>query len=278
MTRTTRLSCGRVLRLREYGDPRGHPVVSCHGGLVDGSDASRAHEPALRLGLRLISPDRPGVGGSTPSSGRSALDWARDVAALADALGIARFSVLGWSLGGVYAAACAYALGERVTRAAIVAGCVPLDEPSAFAELNVMDRAIARLAERAPWALRASVPPLGRLAAAAPTPAYRALARAIGGDEVLLSRGLAGGLSSAAGVLDDYRVLISPWGFAPEDIDVEVDVWHGRDDPFAPEVWGERLARRIPRATLHALEGEGHFVALAHYPRILAWLAPAPPR
>ena len=58
----------------------------------------------------MISPDRPGIGLSDPKPGRTVLDWAADVSELAEHLGLQRFSVMGWSMGGPYAAAVGYAL------------------------------------------------------------------------------------------------------------------------------------------------------------------------
>jgi pimeloyl-ACP methyl ester carboxylesterase len=77
---------------------------------------------AAEAGVRLISPDRPGVGLSDPQPGRTVLDCARDVAELLDQIGVDHFAVMGWSMGGQYAAAVGHALHQRVTRVAIIAG------------------------------------------------------------------------------------------------------------------------------------------------------------
>src|SRR5271167_4350698 len=88
MTRSVTLPDGRELAYEEYGDPAGDPVLSFHGGLSSRLDAAPAHQAALDLGVRLISPDRPGIGLSTFQPGRRLLDWPADVAALTEALGI----------------------------------------------------------------------------------------------------------------------------------------------------------------------------------------------
>ena len=95
---------------------------------------------AAEAGVRLISPDRPGIGLSDPQPGRTVLDWARDVAELLDQIDVDRFAVMGWSMGGQYAAAVGHALPHRVTRVAIIAGALPLTEPGVFDELPAMDR------------------------------------------------------------------------------------------------------------------------------------------
>src|SRR5947209_6974833 len=76
---------------------------------------------------RVITVDRPGMGLSDFQPGRKVLDWPADVAALADALGLNRFAVLGFSGGCPFALACAFRLPERVTVLGIVSGVVPDD-------------------------------------------------------------------------------------------------------------------------------------------------------
>ena len=88
---------------------------------------------------------------SDPQPGRTVLDWARDVAELLDQIEVERFAVMGWSMGGQYAAAVGHALHHRVTRVAIIAGALPLTEPGVFDELPAMDRYVTRTALRAPW-------------------------------------------------------------------------------------------------------------------------------
>ncbi len=100
-----RLSDGRSLAYAEYGALDGFPVVNCHGGLVCGLDVAAADGTAAAAGVRLISPDRPGVGLSDPDPGRTLAAWAQDVAELLDHIGVQRFAAMGWSMGGQYAAA-----------------------------------------------------------------------------------------------------------------------------------------------------------------------------
>ena len=69
------------------------------------------------LGVRVVTFDRPGYGGSDRLESRMVADVVPDVCAIADALEIDRFAVLGRSGGGPHALACAALLPERVTRA-----------------------------------------------------------------------------------------------------------------------------------------------------------------
>ncbi len=79
VTGSVTLPDGRVLAYEEYGDPAGFPVLSFHGGMSSRLDAAPAHEAAVAAGVRLVSPDRPGMGLSTYQPGRRLLDWPADV-------------------------------------------------------------------------------------------------------------------------------------------------------------------------------------------------------
>ena len=120
-----RLSDGRTLGYAQYGVPDGKPLFVFHGSPGSRLQVRAAHAPALARGIRIIAPDRPGLGLSTRLPGRQVADWPSDVRELADALNIARFAVIGVSGGGPYVAACAWGLPERITRAGIVSGVAP---------------------------------------------------------------------------------------------------------------------------------------------------------
>jgi pimeloyl-ACP methyl ester carboxylesterase len=84
---------GRSLAYAEWGTSSGPPVLLFHGG-----PGSRLfcpdYEATMSSGVRLITIDRPGFGGSDPHPGRTLLSWADDVAGLADALHLDRFAVI----------------------------------------------------------------------------------------------------------------------------------------------------------------------------------------
>jgi pimeloyl-ACP methyl ester carboxylesterase len=89
---------GRTLAYCEWGHPTGSPVLLVHGGpgsrlLCPDEDATAA------AGVRLLTVDRPGYGGSDARPDPTLLGWADDVQALADRLGLERFAVVGFSAG-----------------------------------------------------------------------------------------------------------------------------------------------------------------------------------
>src|SRR5947208_15844339 len=151
---TITLTDGRRLAFTEWGDPDGKPLFLFH--CAPFSRLFCPDEPAtIAAGVRLVTVDRPGIGRSDVLEARSWGDWPADVVALADALGIDRFAVVGWSYGGNYAAACAALIPSRVT-AAGAASPRPLPEytaaerQDAYAELTPEDEFDDDLAQKIP--------------------------------------------------------------------------------------------------------------------------------
>jgi pimeloyl-ACP methyl ester carboxylesterase len=272
---------GRKLAYEEFGDPSGAPVINCHGGLTSRLDVLRCADVARRAGIRLVSPDRPGIGRSDPKPGRTLLDWPNDVAALADLLGFTRFGLLGWSAGGPFAAACAFALGDRITSAALVASAVPGDWPNMAQEINRTDRALLRLSFHARPAAVLALHAMGLGAARAPATFRKVSCRSL--DEpsrrVVMadplssySDPIAEGLRRPRSVIDDYRIFGSAWGFSLEALTPPVIVWQGEADGLVPANWGRRLADAIPGARLRLLPEEGHFLRAERYAEIFSSL------
>ncbi len=120
------LADGRTLHVYDAGGP-GLPVFWQHGTPNIGLPPVPLLAAAERLGLRWVGHDRPGYGGSSPQPGRTVAAVADDVAALADALGVDRFAVMGHSGGGPHALACAALLPGRVVAVVAVSGPAPYD-------------------------------------------------------------------------------------------------------------------------------------------------------
>jgi pimeloyl-ACP methyl ester carboxylesterase len=149
---TIRTVDGRKLAYMEGGDPNGAPVFYFHGLPGSRSDFDRplGHEALAGSGVRVIGVDRPGFGASDFQPGRRYDDWPADVATVADALGVARFGVLGYSAGGPYVVACARALADRLTFAGIVSGVGPAETPRFRHRMAKTEAIMTRLARVAP--------------------------------------------------------------------------------------------------------------------------------
>ena len=80
-----------------------------------------------------------------------------------------------------------------------------------------------------------------------------------------------------AGVVDDLALELSPWGFALEEIQAHVHVWHGDDDALVPLDQGRYVAAAVPHATLTVIPRAGHL----HYDRsvrLFELVSSGPPR
>src|ERR1700746_67382 len=125
---SVQLHAGAGLAFEEYGDPSGVPVIFCHGWPSSRTMAQLADEPARALGVRIISPDRPGISGSSIHPDRKLSDWPSLVEQLVDKLEIGEFRILAISGGAPYAYATAVTMPERVRAIAIVGGAPPFAE------------------------------------------------------------------------------------------------------------------------------------------------------
>jgi pimeloyl-ACP methyl ester carboxylesterase len=283
---TIRLRDGRTLAYAERGPADGATVLYFHGCPGSRLDAGRdldAH--CAELGVRLIAPDRPGFGLSSPLPGRTLDDWTGDVAQLCDALELERVTVYGLSAGGRYALVVAAALAERVKRVMIASGAGPPD-PAFFEGMGGDVQILYKVVTRAPWLARLAFRQTRRKAVRDPA-AFRtgmrkdcspADLRAIDHPEtaaMLRETFLEATRQGPRAVVEDLRLISGPWAADVAGIAAPVDIWHGEDDRMVPPAHGERLAALIPHATLHRCPGEGHFLAFERTREILAAASPA---
>jgi pimeloyl-ACP methyl ester carboxylesterase len=273
------LDYGRVIGIREAGIADGWPLLVFHGApssrLFPLPEADA--EGTRAAGVRVIVLERPGYGISSPQPRRRILDWAGDVAQVADALGIQSFAVAGMSGAGPYLAACAHQLPERVRTVAMLGVVCPLDAPGVVEAMTLRRRLMYRALPLAPYAapLLALLGPTGvrRLMTADVPPCDEAILARIAEPYAAMKReAFRQGPSAFA---TDLALAARPWGFRLEDIRVPVHVWHGELDVSTPPAMGRHLAAAIPGAALHLVPGAGHFLAYARWREILTALSPA---
>jgi pimeloyl-ACP methyl ester carboxylesterase len=276
---TLELRDGRALGYEEWGRGDGVPILG-FGGTTMSRLAHLGDEAPEAAGVRLILVDRPGYGLSDFQPARRLLDWPGDIVQLADELGLERFAVFGMSGGGPHAAACAYALPDRISALGLVSSPGPAwDRPEIRYSLPPHRRPLIEVAARDPdEAARLLLDDCRReledLAArpdddagwdATASPAVNARFRAS------LFETLARGPEGYAH--DLFLLFVTPWGFRPEEISVPTLIWHGDRDLAVPLGVGEFFDRTIPRSSLHVLPGEGHLLLWSHAEEILASLA-----
>jgi pimeloyl-ACP methyl ester carboxylesterase len=262
-----RLADGRLLAWTEWGDPRGTPVVflhPCPGSRMFCPD----EQTTAGYGVRLITVDRPGYGGSDPVPNPTLAGFAMDLARLADHLWLGQFAVVGWSGGGLYAAACGARLGDRVSVLALVATPAPGLSPVA-ADLRQLagedpQRALAVVA--ASHAALAAAP--DRAGDAWTSPSDAAARREAGLEEalgVMWQEGLRAGLH---GLASDVVAGLRPWDFDLSHLPAPVKLFYGDDDAVVGLPDGRWWQQALPDAHLTVLRG-GHLLPVTEWPHIL---------
>ena len=268
---------GRTLAWAEFGKPDGRPVIYFHG-----SPSSRM-EPLLigddllrRLGLRVIAPDRPGMGGSDFLPGRGFSDWPVDVVCLADALGLAKFAVLGNSGGGAYVAVCAARIPQRLAAAVIVSGGWRMDWPEAARNLPFVNRLVFILARRAPFLLRLSLmsmagvtagnrdKELAQLKSRLPAADYEAFA--VPGRLEAFGQAIRECMRQGTrGPAWDMGLYVRDFGFQLDEIQMPITLFHGAMDMNAPLPMVQRAMAALPNARLVTYENEAHLSTLCNH-------------
>ena len=261
---------GRKLAYAEYGTPDGKAVLYFHGHPGSRLDLAMFGQTVLDgSGLRLLAIDRPGIGLSDFKPGRKLLDWPADVREFADALGLEKFSVMGMSGGGPFAAACAYALPERINAAAIISGLGRFDLPGATDQMG-SGLQYFRMAHNFPLLARFQMfmmsygiksgpeKMLAQIQAELPPADQREFQKA-GFTKPFLTT-MAESLRQGAGKLVlEGGYYMKAWGFALEEIHLPVYLWHGEADRDAPVAMGRHTAAAIPGCQAVFMPGEGHF-------------------
>lgn len=279
-----RLVDGRLLSYGDYGPRDGKPVILCHHLL--GSRREKPDDESLleRLGVRLIVPERPGVGLSTASDNSSLAGWVEDIRQLADHLGLQRFSILGYSTGGPYAAACAALLKGRVTRLGLVASLMPIDELPEGTETSLLQRFLTGLARHWPSGIRTLIEFRYKKLLADPDETLaRFKLHGNSADAELLNdpqiahlrlQNLKEASRLPKRVFADVLVTLSrPWGFRISEIEVPVAMWHGRQDDFFSCEHTEAISGIIPDCDTVFGDHWGHFFLYQEWESVLAWMA-----
>lgn len=271
------LQSGRKICFADYGDPEGIALMYFHGWPSSRLQGLALHELCVKKGIRLIAPDRPGVGKSDLQPKRKLKDWPMDVEELADHLGWGDYSLMGVSGGGPYAVAVAAAFPNRIKKAAVVCGAPPLERFPDRSEMMWPYRALMRVRPYAPflipgilrmshWISQYPVdePPMSWVMKWTSDADREAMAES---DFDLVTRSFREGVSAGtAGVQVDGDVYTSDWEIDFEKIAVPIEFWHGEEDKNIPFSMVKEYASWIPNSKMHSFPGEGHYSIIARSP------------
>ena len=282
------LEGGGHIAYDEYGDPAGAPVLFCHGWPSSRSMAQLTDDAARALRLRIISPDRPGISGSSFKPERKLSEWPPIVAALTRQLRIQAFRVLAISGGAPYAFITGAAFPEQVQAIAVVSGAPPIAELSDHAGLWRIHRWMLQVHARNPAVMRGLFRVARPIACIRMSLRYRPFLRLVlqkmdaealrdqRAFEACFESSREAWRASLEGVMTDAEIFAQPWGFRLEEVKVPVRIWHGTKDRTFSFRLAVDIARRLPHAELHIVEGAGHYsLPIRHIEQILRDLVAA---
>src|SRR6266704_4245279 len=282
--KAVQLEDGAVIAFEEYGDPNGVPVIFCHGWPSSRTMARLTDEPARDLGIRIISPDRPGISGSSSQPDRKLIDWPRVVERMVGHLDVGEFRVRAISGGAPYAYATARAIPERVRAIAIVSGAIPIADLTNRKELLLLYRWMLALYRTRPQLLRklfyAARPILSVRLPVRLRPLLLKLLMLRSCDEDSLRDSAAfeavfesqrrAWRGSTEGVMADAQIYAQPWGFPMEEVRVPVRLWHGKQARAFSFRLAEEIAKRLPNCKARYVDGAGHYsLPIRHMHEIL---------
>ncbi len=259
---TFQLSDGRCLGYAEYGEPNGKPVLLFHGNPGSRYEWLRVADAETMSGIRAIAPERPGFGVSDFQPRRTHLDWAKDIAELADHLGLDQFAVIGFSSGGAHALACAWALPERITALGLISCVAPLEVPGIMAGMswpNKRELLLARASPLLAWLWMARVARRALRDARKRTEEATDETERQKRDAILLNLTEAF-RSGARGCAYELTLRSRPWAFDVTEVTTKSFLWQGEADDNVPPPMGRYLATVLPGCEATFVPGARHAV------------------
>ena len=250
-----------------------YPVLYFHGGV------SCRLEPLLwgdetikRLGLRLIAPDRPGIGQSDFQPNRGFSDYVKDIEFLSDALGLDKFSTLGISGGGGYPLACAALIPERLIAAVIVSGAWHFDAIEHFPRAS---RFAWMLIQKFPWlnlfilklqkqSNKKSPQQLATKLKKQLSPVDYAVLKSPSQIEIWHQISIESMRQGVKGTAKDVQLYLQKWDFSLDKIQMPLKFFHGEKDTNIPISLAKQVVMELPTAQLATYPEEGHISLIAN--------------
>lgn len=268
------LNDGRKLGYKEYGDSNGFPVIGLHGTPGSRIWFKTDDDISKKIGVRLITIDRPGYGLSTKKKNRKISDFNNDINQLLEELKIRKFSIFGVSGGGAYALSYAANQNKLLFKAGIVASIFPFRKGKIPKEMCKPNRIAFILARKLPWLLKYTYKKQKSLIDKYPQLFISSIKKNIShlcktdqkivlNDEItqttLLHLKEAFNINSNEAV-NELRLFYNDWNINFKTIRATVEVWHGEDDTLSPIDGIKYLVTKIPNVRTNYLESQGHFL------------------
>lgn len=261
---------GKRIYFQEWGS-YDKPVIILFHGFPGCADHGKLMTTTPYLeDFRLISFDRPGYGSSDFQKGMTPLKLAEQIKNFIDYLHIEDISILSVSGGAPFAMATAYVLQDRVQKLTSVAGVAPLTLTN-FRYMNSM--------QRKGWLLRNLVP--NKMLHFGAKKVWNSglskfdrfflseVENFSETDRVVFKHPVVGEAlkeftkysisQGPEAILTDMKIYSKSWGFPLDKIKCPVTLWHGSKDDVVHYRFAQDMSRKLPKAKLNFIEGEGHY-------------------
>ena len=275
-----KLANGEQMGFAEFGPEDGEPIVLIHN--IAGSRLQLpVHEQRLfDQHVRLILPDRPGIGLSGRPENFSMQGWADNLIELLDFLKLEQVPLLGTSMGGVYSLAAAAYHGDRFSRLVLASTMAEMPDEVDMDGLEQDMKSVLKLGKLAPKLTRYMLALMVRSGPASYIDrrldklpdADQAMYRNQPFYEMTLAALKENMRRGAKPMRDDLLLLAAPWEFAVENVNVPTQVWHGDLDITSPIAVVEKLVHRLPNAEMFVIPNETHMLIYRHWATIIACL------
>jgi len=269
-----RLPDGRNLSFSDTGTGENGTWIHCHGIPGSRNELFHLQSTLLNAGVRVIVPDRPGYGQSTPFPEYGFSHHSDDLRQLADHLQLEAFRLSGFSGGGVFAMAAAHGLGNRIEQLVIAATpAVPLmDNPydyaseltantwrAALEDREALAKELALLTDSVELISNAMLEAVGKherryLLSASVQPGFK---------ENLRTALEQGAVTAADALSRDSFLTAAPWPFRPKSLSLPTLVIHGEEDVLVHMAHHDALVGHLPIPNTELLDCGGHYEALS---------------
>ncbi|KAG9285207.1 hypothetical protein G9A89_004422 [Geosiphon pyriformis] len=272
LTQRVRLKSGRVVSFSEVGDRNGFPVFVFLGMGCVRYFIAFFDDLASSYGLRLICPDRPGVGLSdnVKVQEQQVLKWPEVIEELCDIMSIKKFFIMAHSAGAPYALACALKMPERLQGTIyLVCPWVSTAIANNFRWLRFVPTPIMKITNTAGISLQQML--YGRQPYTT-RPSHRnsgALASPLSSLEKKQQLGLAilkaSFAENLAGANNDLLMCFErrhSFGYSYTDVNHPVHIFHGTKDERIPVSAVKWMEEEMPQCKLTLIEGGKHSLLL----------------
>lgn len=278
LDRIISLPDGRDLGYAQYGAKDGPTILHFHGFPGSRLEGALYHGAANKVGVRVLSIDRPGIGLSSAHLARSTRTFSDDVSYLVDDLELKSWAIMGISGGGPYALACAHSRPPGLKAIALVAAMGPHDISRRY--MSVANRILFHCFEHYAWLVRyfayfshrqhqvlledTVVNAIGKVRGSKMPQSLKPKSRemaVLSDDNVMRTFWRSSCEFFKQGdtaFCEEGRILTSDQGFDPREIEVPARLWYGKEDVNVGPHMGPDVTERLGDNATLRLEDEGH--------------------